>query len=561
MASARSSYEYHSRIESFSSFCRREAKSIAIFGGGFVVLTIAAILIIDPAFFYPRLQTDPLNYWLKAKSLVETGSTSARWAVNIPPFAYAAMPGVLRAPFLLLFHDFDAQLRAIQFANIPIVGGVALISSYVLSWALPPRHHRLAIAYAFLFTVFSPVWMANVFLPLVDAPYALFTLIAIVLSVRIIYETRTAVRRTLIGLFLLTLAIAFPLRFTAPVLLVFGATLLAGKSGDALVKRRKTVLAIAGMAVVLALLVLLNWNAIFGRYFRELEAFAVKGEKPGMVLNVLAAAIPSQVVPNFMQGFVYVPIDQYFKASFFGTPMQAAWTMAGVLTSAIAIAGAWKSRGRFLPEILYLLASLPVLGLMMPSTSRYLKSYQGFVWIFFFSGAAWIYGKNRERIPPFMRTRSFAVAGAFALAAMVIGIRSWRFVGTASEKKFAVGVSRAPDYLTDVSATFRGLRQYLETLPADRTLLVSDKGSMGRWKAIAGRDYYYPDTTMKSVASNKDLYLIVECGTMEGCQIWDEWRSKLEQRVDKFGQFRYDSVYAIARPRARAEVYRIRNTE
>ena len=84
---------------------------------------------------------------------------------------------------------------------------------------------------------------------------------------------------------------------------------------------------------------------------------------------------------------------------------------------------------------------------------------------------------------------------------------------------------------------------------------------MGRWKAIAGHDYYYPDSSMRNVVANKELYLVVECGTMEGCQYWDEWRHRLEQRAERYGKFRFDSVYAIARPRARAEVYRILNAE
>jgi hypothetical protein len=84
---------------------------------------------------------------------------------------------------------------------------------------------------------------------------------------------------------------------------------------------------------------------------------------------------------------------------------------------------------------------------------------------------------------------------------------------------------------------------------------------MGRWKAISNRDYYYPDSAMAGLLSNKDFYLLIECGTMEGCQSWEAWRAKMETRVSKYGAFRYDSVYAIARPRARAEVYRIRTAE
>jgi hypothetical protein len=556
----RSSFEFHLQIEPFTAFCRREWRSIAFFGGGFALALLAAILLIDPAFFYPRLQTDPLNYWLKAKSLVDTGNTAARWAVNIPPFAYAAMPGVLRAPVLLIFSEFDNQLRAIQILNIPIAGFVALLSAYILSWALPVKRHWMAIGFAFAFTILNPVWVSNVFLPLVDAPYALFTLIALVVSLRIVCSPhRIRAQPGMLALFLIVFLIAFLLRFTAPILLIFPAVLALGKWRPQAVTGKRLAIASIAIIVVLGVLVYLNADAIFGRYARELLSFARRGDKVGMILNFCGAAVPSQLIPNFLQGFVHPPILYYYYAVFFSSRAQAIWLIVGLLICSVVFVGIWQERRRFLPEILYFLASAPVLALVMPSTSRYLKAYQAFVWIFFYAGGAYIYKRYRGLIPAPMRTRAFAFGVVAAVAAGVIGIRAWRLGGTASEKKFAVTVTRAPAYVSDVAATFRGLREYIETLPQDRVLLISDRGTMGRWKAISGRDYYYPDTSMKSVAAGKDLYLVVECGTMEGCQYWDEWRRRLETRVARYGVFQFDSVYAIARPRARAEVYRVTN--
>jgi hypothetical protein len=558
----RSSWEFHLQIETFSAFCRREWRAIAFFGGGFCVAMLAAILLIDPAFFYPRLQTDPLNYWLKAKSLVENGHTAARWAVNIPPFSYAAMPGVLRAPLLLLFDDFDAQLRAIQILNIPIAGFVALLSAYILSWAVPAGRHWIAIGFAFAFTLLNPVWVNNVFLPLVDAPYALFTLTAIVISLRLVASgKRMREQPGLLALYIIVFLIAFLLRFTAPVLIVFPAVLALGRWHPDAAKAKRVAAGSLAAAGGLAVLVYLNADAIFGRYARELVGFAENGEKIGMILNFAGAAVPSQLIPNFLQGFVHPPILYYYYAVFFSSKAQAGWLFFGLAICAVVVVGIWQARRRFLPEILYFLASAPVLALMMPSTSRYLKPYQAFVWIFFYLGAAWLYKHVRQFIPAPMRSRAFAIGLVTALVALVIGIRAWRLGGTASEKKFAVTLTRAPQYVTDVASVFRGLRNYIETLPAERTLLVSDRGSMGRWKAISGRDYYYPDSAIKSTATKSDLYLVVECGTMEGCQYWDEWRRRLEIRASRYGTFQFDSVYAIARPRARAEVYRIKSTE
>jgi len=557
-----SSYDFHFRIESLSSFCRREWPALAIFGGGFCVLALAAIFLIDPAFFYPRLQTDPLNYWLKAKSLVETGQTSARWAVNIPPFSYAAMPGVLRAPLLLLFDDFDQELRAIQVLNVPIVGAVALLSAYIFSWIHPKRRHRWVIAYAFAFTLLNPVWLSNIFLPLVDAPYAAFTMAALILSIRIICSDGSSFRRPIaIAAYAVLFVVSFLLRFTGPVLLVYAAVLWRGKHSRRNPLPRRAVLVLIGATAIVALLVALNTDAIFGRYLREPIAFARKGDKLGMILNVVGAGIPSQIVPTFMQGFINPTIEHYFQTTFFANPIQTAWLIVGLVLGITTLIGLWKCRDKLLPEILYLLAALPVLGLMLPSTSRYLKSYQAFIWIFFYTGAAFLFNRYRERIPLFLRSRTAVALGAACALTAVIGIRAWRFAGTASEKKFAVTITSAPSYVGDVADTFRGLRQYVETLPRDRTLLVSERGAMGRWKAISDREYYYPDSAMSELVRSKDFYLLIECGTMEGCQTWDVWRSQMENRVSRYGPFHYDSVYAIARPRARAEVYRIRNTE
>jgi hypothetical protein len=345
------------------------------------------------------------------------------------------------------------------------------------------------------------------------------------------------------------------------VLLVYAAVLWRGKHSAEKLASRRAILLLAVATVGIVILAALNADAIFGRYLREPLLFLRKGDKLGMILNVAGAAIPSQIVPNFMQGFIYPAIEGFFHTTFFAVPAQAAWLVVGLALGLTTFIGMWQTREKFLPEILYFLSALPVLGLMLPSTSRYLKTYQAFIWIFFYSGAAYLYNRHRLRIPVALRSRKaalFAIAGVLIL---VVGIRAWRFAGTASEKKFAVTAASTPDYVGDVATTFRALREYIETLPKEKTLLVGEFGSMGRWKAIADRDYYYPDTAMAGLLNNRDFYLLIECGTMESCQSWNAWIKKIETRVSKYGAFHYDSVYAIARPRARAEVYRIRNAE
>ena len=102
---------------------------------------------------------------------------------------------------------------------------------------------------------------------------------------------------------------------------------------------------------------------------------------------------------------------------------------------------------------------------------------------------------------------------------------------------------------TGVALTAQALR------PADRTwttAFVLDPGEL----VTTGRNPYF--------ILEPGYVLTLEDGkTRLVITVLDETRriDNVETRVSKYGAFNYDSVYAIARPRARAEVYRIRNAE
>jgi hypothetical protein len=302
-------------------------------------------------------------------------------------------------------------------------------------------------------------------------------------------------------------------------------------------------------------------NAIIGRYLIEPIIFIRKGEKLGMLLNVLAVALPSQVVPTFQLGFLHPPIVAHFHTTFASTPADAAWMILGLLISACILAGAWQARRMYLPEILYLLAPLPILGLMLPSTTRYMMSFQPFIWIFMYMGLAWFGRPYRSRLDVLFRNKAAITAVLALMAGGFVGLRVWKLSGTASESSIAVSVTQAPRYISDVSDTFRGLRSYIESLPPDRTLLIGDRGTAGRWKLIAGRDYYYPDTLLSAVARSKDVYMLAECGILDVCQSWPYFVDLLQKRLAPFGNFEFDSTYAATSPRSRVQVFRVRPRE
>ncbi len=554
----KSSFDFHCGLESPVVFFRREWKPIAIFGGGFCLLMLAGVAWLDPSFFYPRLQTDPLLYYLKVKELVEHGNTAARIAVNSSPFPYAAMPGVLRAPALLAFRDFDNQWRAIQLINIPIVASVALMSAYILSWTQPIRRHWMTIAFAFAFTALSPMWITNVYAPLADAPYAAFSLLAVLICVRTVCRGSLKSSAGWLLLFAIVFVVTFLLRFTGPVLLLFGATLITGRwgAGDLSLRVKRTM--IVAPLLALGALVWLNKQAIFGRYLAEPFTFVRYGDKSAVLLNLFGVALPDQILPDFHLAFSQPPIIDIFHGRFGQTPADAAWTVLGIAISATLIFGLWRSRMRLLPEILYVVAPMPVLAVMMPSTSRYLMSYQPFFWLFFFEGASAVW----VGLKPFVSItrRSRLILGALALT--VVGtagaLRWYRVVGTGADRSYAISMNVAPAYIGGVSSTFRSLRDFLETLPQDKVLLIGSAGTVGRWTAIANRQYYMPDSGLASTVSRKEVYLIVECGTREYCRDFSQLKNHLQDRLCYFGEFNYESVFAVRSNWARAEVFRLR---
>ncbi|HVF39845.1 MAG TPA: hypothetical protein VM939_08085, partial [Gemmatimonadaceae bacterium] len=226
-----SSYEYHRRIESPLSFVRREWIALALFAGAFVTVMLVVIMALEPAFFYPRLSSDPLLYYMKGMSFAATGRADALLAVNIPPVHYVSMPGILRAPAFWMFDGFDARLRAMQVANVFLVALTAAIYSYILSWAVSRSWHWVAIGFTYSFFLLSPWWITNVLAPLGDAPYAAFTALFCIAAVRITTSNSPIVRhRVAAGAALLLFGLAFLVRFTAPAVLVFAATLGLGRA-------------------------------------------------------------------------------------------------------------------------------------------------------------------------------------------------------------------------------------------------------------------------------------------------------------------------------------------
>ena len=548
-----SSFRFHEQLESPFDFIRREWRAIAVFGGGFTALMVAVIFLVDQSFFYPRLETDALLYYLKAKSLADAGTTAARLAVNLPPFPYASMPGALRAPFLRVFSEFDDQLRAIQLGNVVIVDTVALMSAYVVSWILPRTRHWLAIGFAFGFTLLSPWWMANTFLPLADAPYAAFSLLSVIIAIRAIASPRSLVRAGPITAFAVVFVIAFLVRYTEPVVLIFVAALIRGRMPAQSIKWKAALVGLGLASVVVGLLIYMNREAIIGRYIVEPFGLFRDGDKQSIVLNFFFLAVPAQVIPGFALGFSHPPIIDLYHAQFGATRFDALWSTVGAMITGVVALGAWRLKGRMLPELLMVLAVLPVLVAMMPSTSRYFMTYQPFFWIAFYEGLLAL----SVRIPEALRRSLVSHAGALAVLALAIGLGAGVKARATSAGKIA-GLADLPRYVHGVSGTYRPLRQFLQSLPRDRTVLTSRRWSFGRWKAIANLDSYAPDSNLVALTTQKDVYAVIECGSVDICSYFDKREASTKDALCLVGEFDYELVFHAKDEKSEAKVFRIR---
>lgn len=520
------------------------------------------MFVVGPAYFYPRLATDPLRYYLKGLEFAHAGNTAARTAVNRAPFGYVAMPGVLRSPFMLAFKNFDDQLRAIQLSNIFLVAAAATMYAYILSWVVPKNRHWLVIGFTFGFFLLSPEWVANVFLPLADAPYAFLATACMIVLTRMLTSDRPIQRQwwaVAIAVFLFGLA--FLNRFTAPLVFLYAGLIAAGRKRDHSPSGRVFVGAAFVILFAVVLLVALNWHVMRARYLIDVLSYWRQVQKSGIVTNLFALALPSQIIPDFRLGYAEYPVNDRYDVQFGNAPRTLFVAAIALVVCAMIFLGMWRARRRFTPEIAYVLAPLPLLAITVQSTNRYLMSYQPFLWIFFLVGLSEVLKPIRSRVTVSRRTSIAAIAMVAVIAAGLVILRTSRVVGTVGSSRGAVSIRDARTYVDDVSETFTDLRHFLEKLPKDRTRLVALRGAEGRWKAISGFDYYNPDSAFARVVSKYDTYLLAECGTFEGCDEFDHWDGKFRMHLGLFGEFTFEPVFTKITQHARVRVYRVHNRQ
>jgi hypothetical protein len=284
-------------------------------------------------------------------------------------------------------------------------------------------------------------------------------------------------------------------------------------------------------------------------------------DKGSVMMNLLASALPSQIVPRFQRGFTHEVILDPSNVYFGTAPRDVVLVTIGFAISATTFFGMWRARSRFAPEIAYTLAALPVLSLMIPSTARYLISYQPLFWIFFYAGASVLAAPIAVRLAPRRLAALVTVVVLLVIGTTAAYLRSRSSTQSGGTRGVTLSIGETRAYSTEVASTFGALRGYLDTLPREHTFLIGLAGTTGRWKAISGLDYYRPDTALSVAVRQRDTYLVVECATLDLCRDFEGVDRRLRGRFEKYGKFSFDPKFARTTDHAKVRVYRIRDSQ
>ena len=538
-------------------FLRSQRLPLLVCSALFTAVMLAAVFSVDPAYNYPRLITDQLLYYMKAISFVADGNTTAQTAINAKPFIYAATPGLLRAPFIAAFSEFDDQLRAIQVSNIALAIILGGMSAYIVSWVLPRRLHWIGVCFSFATLLLNPVWVTNILSPLADLPYAVASLGGLIVLNRMALGAE-ADRRSLALkiLFAFLFIVAFGCRYTAPVLFLYGWVLFRQQRAGRGIDGASVRYVLLGVGL-LALLVAMDIHTIVSGYLWQPFQFLINSNKSGIVLNTLAVAVPSQIIPGLILLYREPPASLYRPV--FGTnPADMVLVVAGLLITALVVYGMWRGRRSFKAEILYVAMPLPLIASMIPSTARYLLSYQPLIWLFLYLGISHL---ALSSVPSRRWLTGLTTAGVVfccVAAGAVLYIRSSRITGSAKVtiSSFSLGESRR--HAPEVATTYRSLRDFLESRPRERSLVLGDRATTGQWKVIAGIDYYEPDSALAKIARARDLYMVMSCQSAVQCSGFDGAVKRREDRILDYGAFEFDNVFATRNDYSAAIVYRVR---
>ncbi|MEP6506863.1 MAG: hypothetical protein ABJC63_01455 [Gemmatimonadales bacterium] len=381
-------------------------------------------------------------------------------------------------------------------------------------WMLPKEWHRIATGFAFGFSLITPSWMANVFVGLADAPYAAFFLASMLLAIRILVSPSPFLRS--IPLFWCSSFSLRPrprFRYTAPVLFVLAAVLVKGRmEGDPIPRKLKIWGPVRRVGARYDAGLLQSARDFRPVHCRAAPVYQSRGKKR----DPHQLSLPGDTEPDnsrFALGFSRSPYIDPYHAQFGATHGDITWSLVGECISIVVLLGLWRTR---------------TLSGMMPASAR-------------------------KRIMPI----AGIATGCVLIAGLIVGVSTRRSTSGRAELSLFQSVRRIPDYFAGVTDTYRPLKTFMDGLPHNQTIIATSTVQV-RWSVISGVSYYMADSGLVNVTRKKDVYIVVECQSLDTCAHLDANEAKLKDALCRVGEFNYALVFEARASRSRARVYRVR---
>lgn len=534
----------------------RACRTPLFWGGGlFAIGAVALILFSDPAFFYPRMRNDQLNYYLMSAQLAAKQTWLVAVAENASPISYVRLPSLLRAPIFLLFSDFDARIRAIQISNVALMLALGGIQGLFLYRFLPPMRWRSwLVAVPFLYLGLEASWQRNLLLPLSDIFFALFSFVAIFAFRAVVWQP--PIGRRSVMLFCVGVAaalISFGIKFLGAFLFIYPLAMSPWRSANFWRDKSVRVLFLTFAALFLVS-VIAAWP-LLESYYEAGVLLLTRPEYHGSVadwvVSFFFASLPSQIIPNFSYLYAssFQEPAQFIDANYFNAGKT--WLLIfGALISAAVGFGAYLARRRNKPEILYVLACLVVVAPITTGTARYLTYLQPMFFVFFIHTMREIW----VRLPNLRRSAALAF---FLSCVIAVVVTSFRYVRIES-RDAADGLARLNGYLRyeqDVAGVYRRFRNRIAELPKDHSRLLPGY-SVGAWKAVDNVEYYIPDGNLGGRMREIDLYLALDC-ERKYCGPVTAAEANLLSELRRYAPVCLKNIYTDVTPFAEARLYKV----
>ena len=477
-----------------------------------VLVWICLAILVDPGLVFAKLQSDAAVYLAQARHLWQEGSAN-HFTVGdgVEPVNYSPLSAFLRAPLFGITTDPAIIVRMVQAENVILLALLGAVSSAYLAKRLPAEASRgwLAAPWILLTTTYNP-WLLNLVLPLADHLYALVTIGALLTATSLAQATGKP-KPMRVALMISLVVIGALQKFTS-------LALVPAIAWPLMARRAKSGRALAAGALCIVVAVSaaawMGWDLI-AFYIRGAQQRYLSQPMVTVVIdsltNVVVAALPSQVVPNFAYLF-----HRDFTATHavLFSDLRGANALAAILGASISATmaiGAWRCRHSMRPELTLILLVIPVYAIVSNSTGRYLASVQPVFIVFALSGLRRIAATMPNALRRIERLRWHALGGSAAVLVLAVAAAVPNLMRSfTSRQEAAPGDLKS--FFGGLSAGFERGYVFLEGAMAtsDSPTLLYEAGDL-RWYPIAGARYVAAPLALDRVRAGRTVIVVFAC--------------------------------------------------